>query len=300
LDAIRQLAEIRKDDVTVIAVMQRMMEINPGDTRTRFSLAYKHSQAGNEELALFHYLKIPWKSRDSMAWNNLGVSFDRATLPAKSVEAYQKAQAEGETLAMSNLAHKFMKSGFVKEARTLFEDAIARPNCHSNVPRGMAQLEEQKSQEDKELDDILVKTRVVSEFYNEVGRNISVKQPRDIARRWKGAEFELEVTLNGSLFIAKGEYEVSTNNLGLSGWLAQGSRPAAERWQIEYTGSLRGLAILGSVYRGRAGEVTSLLGSLDQTASVLMILSEDGREFRVMEARKDSRPSFYKIERVSG
>ena len=40
LDAIRQLAEIRKDDVTVIAVMQRMMEINPGDTRTRFSLAY--------------------------------------------------------------------------------------------------------------------------------------------------------------------------------------------------------------------------------------------------------------------
>ena len=40
-----------------------------------------------------------------------GVAFDKVKLPAKSVNAYQKAKDEGDTLAMSNLAFKCLSVG---------------------------------------------------------------------------------------------------------------------------------------------------------------------------------------------
>ena len=62
------------------------------------SLAYKHSEIGNNDLALQHYLRIPYGERHQTTWNNLGVSFDRFDMPGKSVSAYRKAAEAGETL----------------------------------------------------------------------------------------------------------------------------------------------------------------------------------------------------------
>jgi hypothetical protein len=99
----KDLSEIGNDKDLSIPILERILEITPDDNSTRFSLAYKYSDRNND-LSLFHYLRIPEHERKSMAWNNLGVVFRQLDLPAKSVEAYRKAEEMGGTLAMSNIA----------------------------------------------------------------------------------------------------------------------------------------------------------------------------------------------------
>ncbi len=108
LKVLRELAEITKNDEVALATMERIVEVDPSDINLKFSLAYKHSEYGNDDLTLLHYLRIPWQERNSMTWNNLGVAFDHFSLAAKSVSAYRQAEELDETLAMNNLALKFI------------------------------------------------------------------------------------------------------------------------------------------------------------------------------------------------
>ena len=169
LIVLRQLAEIEKHEQAAIAFMQRVVELDPSDEDTRFALAFKHAEIGNDELALYHYLLIPFAQRTAATWNNLGVAFDKAKLPAKSVNAYQKAKDEGDTLAMSNLAFKCLTAGFLVEARALIDDALKRTNIHGNIPRALTQLEEQEANKSARLTKIIDKCSAANTFYNEFG-----------------------------------------------------------------------------------------------------------------------------------
>ena len=100
----------------MVAVLERSVELAPSRIDKRFSLAYQHSQLGNNDVALFHYLRIPSQDRSAVAWNNLGVAFDALNMPGKAVDAYRKSEDMSETLAMSNLGYKLLSAGFVTEA----------------------------------------------------------------------------------------------------------------------------------------------------------------------------------------
>ncbi|MGH2509720.1 MAG: hypothetical protein ACRDHZ_20260, partial [Ktedonobacteraceae bacterium] len=148
LRQLNELANIRKDDGTSIAIMERIVELDRSDTDTRFSLAYKHSEIGNNDLALFHYLKIPYADRKASTWNNLGVAFTHFSLPAKAIEAFRKAEGMGGTLAMSNLAGKFITAGFLPEAAKQCETVIAIKDYHKNVGHFLARLKDVPEEED--------------------------------------------------------------------------------------------------------------------------------------------------------
>ena len=77
LNALVDVSKISKDDFVLISAMERVLELDPGDKETRFSLAYKYSEMGEDELAAFHYSRISIHDRSAIAWNNLGVSLDR-------------------------------------------------------------------------------------------------------------------------------------------------------------------------------------------------------------------------------
>ena len=108
LKVLRSISELEKKDEMALGIMERVVEIDPSDVDVRFYLAYRHSERGNNDIALFHYLMIPLRERNGTTWNNLGVAFDNSSLVEKSVDAYREAEQVGETLAMSNLALKLM------------------------------------------------------------------------------------------------------------------------------------------------------------------------------------------------
>src|SRR6202521_367143 len=68
---------------------------------------------------------IPSEERKQMTWNNLGVVLDHFGLLGMAVQAYRKSEDMGETLAMSNLAQKFIFAGFVREAQEQCDKALA-------------------------------------------------------------------------------------------------------------------------------------------------------------------------------
>ena len=120
-----------KDDLWGLS--ERLLELNPGDLEARFDLAYRYSNEDKTELALFHYLKIPFQQRQPVAWNNLGVVFETLGMPGKSINAYNFSRDSGETLAISNLAKNLIKVGFIDEAEKLCQEAMKKTDCHQNV-----------------------------------------------------------------------------------------------------------------------------------------------------------------------
>ena len=48
LEVLRTLTKLEQADDANLASMERIVEVNPSDINTRFSLAYKHSQCGND------------------------------------------------------------------------------------------------------------------------------------------------------------------------------------------------------------------------------------------------------------
>lgn len=72
----------------------------------------------------------------------------------KCVTYYKQAVDVKETLAMANLANKYIHLGFEKEAQDLLDLAMSEKNPHKNVGQSLASLAENKEKEEKEWDAI--------------------------------------------------------------------------------------------------------------------------------------------------
>jgi tetratricopeptide (TPR) repeat protein len=212
-DSIKTVAEIVGDNDTLIAVLERIVEDNPGDSDTRFLLALKYSAHGDRDMALIHYFKIPPQHRTAAAWNNLGVEFDHWRLRAKAVDAFKTAEEMGETLAAANLADNLINAGFIDEARDRCVFAMKAENPHNNVSAALARLEDVPEAEDETLAGITQKAREAVVFCKELAKAIFLPNVDAIATVWNGPQCELRVTLEGKQFTAVGSYEVPANAL---------------------------------------------------------------------------------------
>lgn len=301
----RKLSEVEKNDEILIGTMERLLAVNPDDTETRFSLAYKYSLRGNSDLAALHYERIPYAKRTAVTWNNLGVAFDQIGMPAKSVDAYRKSQEMKETLAMSNLANKLIGAGFLIEAQAICDEALQIKDVHKNVGGTLERLKEVPDEEVAKETEARNKARPVSEFYREFGSGVARPTPDKLAARWQGPDCVLDLVLSRTSFSATGSYERSSTG-GLWSLMIYGegdatgkARDASIRYQIEYQGTVRGQAIVGGIVRRKEGEpvkAATLLTSGDDRTPVLMVLSEDGSELRVCEKPTGSSPRFYTLK----
>lgn len=124
-------------------------------------------------------------------------------------------------------------------------------------------------------------------------------EPDDIAKYWRGPDCVLEIDVQGCQFHAVGSYERVGNLSALATAFGQPARqPPIERYQVEYIAS----RIAGGVFRARVTRtkqgdtaVLGLLGSMDNEANVIMLLTEDKNEFQVMETTKGSPARFYTL-----
>jgi tetratricopeptide (TPR) repeat protein len=300
LEAERALAELRKQDDFELGALERLVEISPSDNDRRFSLAYKYSETEHGKLALSHYIAIPTGVRTPIAWNNLGVAYDQLDVPIRSVSAYRKAEQSGETLSMSNLANKFLKAGFIDEARVVADAALAKKDFHANVAKTLSLIKESSEEEDKKVTELLQKSRPMLEFYRDFGRAMGRLAPASISSAWKDPNCVLAVAWSTDRFQANGSYERPMLGIIARAMLGE-SDPASStkypRMLVEYQGTVRGCAIVGTVTRQSEEEKKKPRSFLDQTDSlkVLGILSDDGKEIRVFEHATKSEPRFYSL-----
>jgi thioredoxin-like negative regulator of GroEL len=294
---IGDLSEIRKEEDSVAVALERTVDLFPDDYDARFNLAYRHSQLGNDDLAFYHYLKIPYDSRSAIAWNNLGVSYDHFSMRAASVHAYRISEERGETLAMSNLGYKFIRQGFVEEAKAEFEKGFAIKGHHKNIEEGLSELTKLSDQENQKKREVLEKVLPKANFYRALSNAIASTQIVALPTHFNAPECALIVTLDGDRFSAVGTYKRESSSLGLFG----GGIKEVKEYRIEYVGRVTGRQIEATVGRIQTAgpQYNSLLAVSDTKTKVLMYLEEDGGTIKVMEHPHSTGPTFYNLTPVA-
>jgi len=302
LGSLRESAEQEKEHEAAIGVMERLIELNPGDISLRFDLAYAHSENGNDDLALRHYLLIPYNDRRQAAWNNIGVVYSQFKLNARAIDAFIKAEEMDNSLAMSNLANKLISVGMLKEAMAKCERALKIENYHKNVITSISRIHAIPDEETKKTDELIEKSEKKAEFYRLIGRAIAAVDSLGFCGRWTGPECPLEASVYEGKIRLHGQYETDESPFYTLGLPTLGRRVV--RTTVEYVMTLRGRSFEGFVKRSKEGEVPSvasgLLGAGDTGVKVLMVLSENGREIRSMEDPQSATPRFYSMTQSDG
>lgn len=309
LKAVKRSAEARKEDEVELAAVERLLELSPGDDDTRFSLAFKYSDMGRDDLAVYHYSRISIGNRTAVAWNNLGVSLNLLGMPIRSVAAYRRSEKLGETLAMSNLAHKFLEAGFLQEAKEVLDTALKIKDHHKNIDKALGTVETAQEAENKKETANHEKAKPMSECYREIGRSLAKPLAISIVGKWKGPNCVLEFAVDGTSLVAIGSYEVAAAtgllSMAILGGHASGLRRVdAEptRYVVEYRGEIRGRTIFGSVSRERDGEkpkkTSTLLTDNEPSPKVLMWITDAGDKIDVLERVANTEPRRYVFERL--
>lgn len=299
LDVERLLAEERGDEYLLVGSLERLLALDPSDLDDRFALAYKYSTLGWDDLAVHHYQKIPEASRSAIAWNNLGFSLERMGLPVRSVRAYRKAEAAGETLAASNLAIRLLDAGFVSEATRILEAAQALPDHSKNVDSTMSRAKSVEEAEAEKEKTALSMAGAVSNFYREYG-SAATRPVRSVDGTWKGPECPLVIVHAGDSFVASGQYLEPRGLLAIALGEAKGDAgdQSTSLLKVEYRGKVRGRAIAVNKRVRRPGKGLSLLADGEST-TVLMWLSDDGSTLACMQRVGTASPTYYNIVRQS-
>jgi tetratricopeptide (TPR) repeat protein len=304
LKTLRQFADMEKDDDQYLGVTEALLDIYPDDNNVRFALAYRYSKLDKDDLALYHYTKIPVKQREEGTWNNIGVANSSLNLNCKAVEAYRKSEELGGTLAMSNLADKYITAGFLPEAEEICARATKIENYDKKVGSAISRIREVEEEEKGKQEQIMRDTKVLRKFYREFGRACGKLSPSPQLGKWQGPKCKLDIAIKEGMLVAEGNYEVrSLNALAsvLAGWKESSQTSEITKNFVKFTGIMTGLAVKCQVTieEGRqAAKPRSLLAEMAASKEALMIISDDLNEIRVYEKDSPETQKFYMLNRI--
>ena len=199
----KELAGIAKneDDIERFFIYaETALNINPLDTELRFTLAYTYSQNKCGKLSLLHYKKLIDTAISSLALNNIGVQYDELKLSYKCIQSYYKSVGHNETLAMANLAHKYLNEGFIEQARELIDKANKLSNEDVKVDYRVGKAQERMNNliegENKKEKEILAEAKKEMKFrvhYSKAFCSEAVISTGNIAKTWKTPWGDLEL-----------------------------------------------------------------------------------------------------------
>lgn len=293
LRAERAFADKLSENEVEIGSLERLLEIDPTDADTRFSLAYKYGELNLPELAAYHYARIPRGQRSDAAWNNLGVAYGNIGLPGLAVTSLRESEQIGETLAMSNLANRLIDAGFFDDASEMLKRAIQIADHHKNVDLALGSLKSAPEKESEREGEIFERAERESEFMRRFGRALGLPSVATLQSKWSSDYGEFQLSDTGSGIRLIGTYEVDASPL--VGALMMGFATQKKiRYEIEFTGIVYGRAIVGEITRRREGEAVQhgLLGATKPNRT-LMWISDDERRIHVTERTTGSAPRSY-------
>jgi len=297
LSCLSDIATVHKDDDSFITCCEALLRSNPDDLDRRFKLAYKYSELGENDLALYHYRIHAQRKPTENVWNNIGVAAANLTLPIRAVKAYRKAEELGETLAMSNLAHKFINEGFIEEANELCTKATAIKGYAKQIGTAIVEIQTKpKAEEDRE-EAILRAAIGRREFYSDYAVACTKKSLQDCEGEWGTWRADMKsvsVVIKGGTFTATTVWESSLG--GIIGGRGLGLVPPEVlpkmKNSIKYTGHVSGHSVQFS-------KVTQKEFSQEETTSGLLFFSDDLKEIHICEKGTNAEKRLSTLVRIS-
>lgn len=168
LAGLANLAKTKEDIERFFIYAEGSLNIDPTNTGLRFDLAYRYSKKADNEMSLLHYKKLTNTTKSPMGLNNLGVQYNILEFPAKSIDSYFESAKNKNTLAMANIAERYLNEGLIKDAEReikrahdLFKENI---EVHGNIGYAKNRMEEILEKEEKKEKEILTKAERERKF----------------------------------------------------------------------------------------------------------------------------------------
>ncbi|MCP4976585.1 MAG: hypothetical protein GY931_10525 [Maribacter sp.] len=300
LKCLIDISDIQNDKTLSLAYTERLLDLKPDDNNSRFNLAYGHSNEDREALALFHYLKIPYQSRSSMTWNNMGVSYSELGVEGKAIDAYRISEEKDETLAMDNIAKKLFYAGFFEEAEKQCDKAKGYEEYNKNVDDTMYRLKKKKEEENKKAEELLDGLKPIHEFYVQYGRAAVKENITELSGVWRTTQCELNIEITENKFKAHGTYEVPLRGL-LRALGGQATDTETRKYEVIYEGAITGYSIDGTLRRSEVGKTpkaSTLLTDDEDTKPVQMVVYDDLSMIKVyQESATNEYQKFHEISK---
>ena len=310
LTTMARIAKHAEDIERFLIYGEAALEINPSNIDLRFDLAYSYSDNGHNKLGLWHYKKLTDTIEHPAGENNLGVQYEKVGLKAKASESYHKGAAHQETIAMANLAYKYLDQGFTQDAGELIDRAYKLStndvDVHPNVGRAKGALQSLLEKERKEGGILLLQAEKERKFrvrYAEAFCSREVVQKNQIEDTWKipWGEGTLVFSQETDKFEILAKFRKEDTGLALAA-LTGGQQEPNKLFKE------RQVSIRGQIH-GRSGrysvqiEDTSggLLSSSKRVyeADGYMVISEDHGSIDVMEKTADDRATYKTWKKAS-
>ena len=293
LKALVEIGRIRHEHDLFEATTEAVLQTEPENHDLRFSLAHHYSEVGRHGLALYHYNLLTARNPSGGNWNNLGVAADRLKLPCKAVRAYRAAEDLGETLAMSNLAQKYIDEGFIADAQLLIDKAIQQQNYDRHLGNPIARIRSAVESEEKAEAEVLEGVQPRRLFTLELANGLILPPPASFSAKYKGPVCELALRLTYPTLLLTGSYNRQRRK-GFPFIPQLANKPDdTVTVHVRYEGSLAGKGATYKKWEKEGGGPPS--PQTDPSATGIMILCEDLRLLRLLETPPKNGDSQYEI-----
>ncbi|MGD1905996.1 MAG: tetratricopeptide repeat protein [Leptolyngbyaceae cyanobacterium] len=206
--------------------LDKALEYQPNDSRTSFQAAYSCDQKQLKSIALIHYLNSVDFDDYSFSWNNMGVLYGEIDAPNLAVNSFKKAYDLDNTLAASNLARRYIDSGFFDEAKEILEKVKQKGEVHKNVYSASSRIISEREEEAVKKDKFLKAGRKQQSFFRKyiesyfsAETSLASKLSGAWRLKWKNTQRQIEIKVDGEKIMAEWQahnkdYEFSGNISG--------------------------------------------------------------------------------------
>jgi tetratricopeptide (TPR) repeat protein len=271
---------------------------NPGLNALRFSLGLHYHEEGLNELFLYHYkLLNDLEPERADVFHNLAIAYFECDLQVRCVASYKQAIGLGETLAASNLGHKYLNTGMADEARTLLLDALKKPECAPEVGSCLAAIGEREKRERESEKSLVEAADGQRKFLVALGEGLYREGLPTIEGLWRMPFGEIVLTHKGNALTGVAETGESVAPRALLGILGGvGTYPG----RYEFTGVME-----GSVCKFKLTSMPKVSGSVSGALATkrsegYMVFSVNGDSAMYTEIEGKKLTKYRTVERVLG
>jgi hypothetical protein len=162
----KTIYNLTKDENKYLAniAISKAIDCFPNQMEDLFDAAYN---SDDNLYSLFYYsrlLELDGNHIDGL--NNLGVTYERLKMNINSVNYYRKSVELGNTLAMANLANRYLKAGFDENAKSILDTALTKTDPDKNVYLNLLLIATDKKNEDEKKQKLLKITKKYVTFIN--------------------------------------------------------------------------------------------------------------------------------------
>jgi Tfp pilus assembly protein PilF len=168
---------------------EEALRLDPLNNGARFTLALAYSNNNYNKLAAYHYSQsCDFKKEKETAKenNNIALALSALGLPITSIKHFKKAIKLGNSKAVSNLASRLLKNGFIDEANEYLQKDVEekKEKTDQRVHDVLSELETKKKNESEKLDNLKREADLQRRYYIKAFEYASDDDPKRLLGNW--------------------------------------------------------------------------------------------------------------------